>query len=343
MAQSNGGHRVCVVMPTYNERDNLEPTLTDIFLRNPGVDVLIVDDGSPDGTGTLADVISRVTLLPQDLNVEHNENDALADVSFAADDSDSALYSDTHVSTQDLKIADRLASCTMDSRVFVMHRAGKQGLGTAYIQGFEWALGHGYDIVCEMDMDGSHRPQDLRAIIDVLERHPQVDLVLGSRRVPGGSTQDWPWYRDMISRAGSQYARMMLGLKVRDMTSGFRAYRARILRRIDLEGIDANGYVFQIDMTRRVIAAGGRVVEVPIVFPDRTRGDSKMDRQIVREAVRKVTQWGFARMQQTILHNNRQVERQVESDLELPEQLMREDEGLPQNNPDRSEEYLDRG
>ena len=142
MAQSNGGHRVCVVMPTYNERDNLEPTLTDIFLRNPGVDVLIVDDGSPDGTGTLADVISRVTLLPQDLNVEHNENDALADVSFAADDSDSALYSDTHVSTQDLKVADRLASCTMDSRVFVLHRPGKQGLGTAYIQGFEWALGH---------------------------------------------------------------------------------------------------------------------------------------------------------------------------------------------------------
>ena len=194
MAQVNSGHRVCVVMPTYNERDNLEPTLTDLFLRNAGVDVLIVDDNSPDGTGTLADVISRVTRLPQDLNVEHNENDVLRDVSFADEDSDSSLYSDTQVSTQDLKIADRLASCT------------------AYIQGFEWALGHRYDIVCEMDMDGSHRPQDLRAIIDVLERHPQVDLVLGSRRVPGGSTQDWPWYRDVISRAGSQYARVMLGL-----------------------------------------------------------------------------------------------------------------------------------
>ena len=119
MAQVNSGHRVCVVMPTYNERDNLEPTLTDLFLRNAGVDVLIVDDNSPDGTGTLADVISRVTRLPQDLNVEHNENDVLRDVSFADEDSDSSLYSDTQVSTQDLKIADRLASCTMDSRVFV--------------------------------------------------------------------------------------------------------------------------------------------------------------------------------------------------------------------------------
>ena len=342
MAQVNSGHRVCVVMPTYNERDNLEPTLTDLFLRNAGVDVLIVDDNSPDGTGTLADVISRVTRLPQDLNVEHNENDVLRDVSFADEDSDSSLYSDTQVSTQDLKIADRLASCTMDSRVFVLHRPGKQGLGTAYIQGFEWALGHRYDIVCEMDMDGSHRPQDLRAIIDVLERHPQVDLVLGSRRVPGGSTQDWPWYRDVISRAGSQYARVMLGLKVRDMTSGFRAYRSRILRHIDLVGIDANGYVFQIDMTRRVIAAGGHVVEVPIVFPDRTKGDSKLDGSIVREAMRKVTQWGFTRMQQTILHNNERMERQVEDDLELPGQLMREDAGLAQDDPEQSEEYMER-
>ena len=317
MAQVNSGHRVCVVMPTYNERDNLEPTLTDLFLRNAGVDVLIVDDNSPDGTGTLADVISRVTRLPQDLNVEHNENDVLRDVSFADEDSDSSLYSDTQVSTQDLKIADRLASCTMDSRVFVLHRPGKQGLGTAYIQGFEWALGHRYDIVCEMDMDGS-------------------------RRVPGGSTQDWPWYRDVISRAGSQYARVMLGLKVRDMTSGFRAYRSRILRQIDLDGIDANGYVFQIDMTRRVIAAGGHVVEVPIVFPDRTKGDSKMDGSIVREAMRKVTQWGFTRMQQTILHNNERMERQVEDDLELPGQLMREDAGLAQDDPEQSEEYMER-
>lgn len=193
-----------------------------------------------------------------------------------------------------------------------------------------------------MDMDGSHRPQDLRAIIDVLERHPQVDLVLGSRRVPGGSTQDWPWYRDVISRAGSQYARVMLGLKVRDMTSGFRAYRSRILRQIDLDGIDANGYVFQIDMTRRVIAAGGHVVEVPIVFPDRTKGDSKMDGSIVREAMRKVTQWGFTRMQQTILHNNERMERQVEDDLELPGQLMREDAGLAQDDPEQSEEYMER-
>ena len=146
----------------------------------------------------------------------------------------------------------------------------------------------------------------------------------------------------MISRAGSQYARVMLGLKVRDMTSGFRAYRSRILRQIDLDGIDANGYVFQIDMTRRVIAAGGHVVEVPIVFPDRTKGDSKMDGSIVREAMRKVTQWGFTRMQQTILHNNERMGRQVEDDLELPGQLMREDAGLAQDDPEQSEEYMER-
>ena len=307
MAQVNSGHRVCVVMPTYNERDNLEPTLTDLFLRNAGVDVLIVDDNSPDGTGTLADVISRVTRLPQDLNVEHNENDVLRDVSFADEDSDSSLYSDTQVSTQDLKIADRLASCTMDSRVFVLHRPGKQGLGTAYIQGFEWALGHRYDIVCEMDMDGSHRPEDLRRILQRIRDDEHVDLVLGSRRVPGGTTQNWPWYRDVISRAGSSYARFMLGLKVRDMTSGFRAYRARILRRLDLDGIDDNGYVFQIDMTRRVVAAGGVVVEVPIVFPERALGVSKMDGAIVHEAMRKVTKWGFSRMRRQ-LHDPRERE-----------------------------------
>ena len=334
--------RVCVVMPTYNERDNLEPTLSEIFLRNPNIDVLIVDDNSPDGTGTLADVISRVTLLSQDLSVEANGNADIYDVSFAADDSDSSLYSDQHVSTADLKIADRLNDCSIDSHVYTLHRERKLGLGTAYIQGFEWALAHHYDIVCEMDMDGSHRAQDLRALIDMLEANPRFDLVLGSRRVPGGTTRDWPWYRDMISRAGSQYARFMLGLKVRDMTSGFRAYRASILRKVDLEASMRTATCYQIDMTRRVIAAGGAVAEIPIVFPDRTRGDSKMDRAIVREAMQKVTQWGFARMRNDVTRNNRRVENRVAEELALPEQLIREDAGIAAQDPEKSEEYVDR-
>lgn len=291
--------RVCVVMPTYNERANLEPTLTGVFEKNPAVDVLIVDDNSPDGTGRLADVIAKATHMTPGLTVEKKKNDIASDVSFYKDD-DAALLSDANVSTADLKVANRINATTNGSKLHVLHRAGKLGLGSAYIDGFKWALARGYDIICEMDMDGSHRPDDLHRILHRIHDDEHVDLVLGSRRVPGGTTENWPWYRDVISRAGSSYARFMLGLKVRDMTSGFRAYRARILRRIDLDGIDDNGYVFQIDMTRRVVAAGGVVVEVPIVFPERALGESKMDGSIVREAMHKVTQWGVARMHKRI-------------------------------------------
>ena len=299
--------RVCVVMPTYNERANLEPTLSGVFERNPDVDVLIVDDNSPDGTGRLADVIAKATHMTPGLSVEVKSNDIAHDVAFCKDDDDAALLSDANVSTADLKIANRVNATTTGSRLHVLHRAGKLGLGSAYVDGFNWALARGYDVICEMDMDGSHRPDDLRRILQRIRDDERVDLVLGSRRVPGGATQNWPWYRDVISRAGSSYARFMLGLKVRDMTSGFRAYRARILRRIDLDGIDDNGYVFQIDMTRRVVAAGGVVVEVPIVFPERALGVSKMDGSIVHEAMRKVTQWGLSRMHRQ-LHDPRERE-----------------------------------
>ncbi|MEE1295375.1 MAG: polyprenol monophosphomannose synthase [Bifidobacterium sp.] len=290
------GERVCVVMPTYNERDNLEATLTSLFENNAGVDVLIVDDDSPDGTGTLAEVISRVTRMPPGMTVAKTHNDMASDTAFVTDDEGADLSNDSTISTADLKVANRVNRATTGSRLFVIHRASKMGLGSAYVRGFQWALKQGYDIVCEMDMDGSHRAEDLHRMLNRIESDPNVDLVLGSRRVPGGTTQDWPWYRDVISRAGSSYARFMLGLKVRDMTCGFRAYRSRILRQVDLAGIDDNGYVFQIDMTRRVIAAGGTVVEVPIVFPERAQGESKMDGAIVREAMQKVTQWGLARM-----------------------------------------------
>lgn len=235
--------RVCVVMPTYNERENLRTTLDGVFAYNPDIDVLVVDDGSPDGTGELA---------------EHMAGE--------------------------------------NSRLHVMHREGKGGLGPAYLAGFAWALDRGYDVVCEMDMDGSHRPQDLARMLKVMRFDRGVDLVIGSRRVPGGRTEGWPWYRDLISRGGSWYARTMLGLGVRDMTAGFRAYRADLLRRMDLRSVQANGYVFQIDMTRRAAAVGGRILEVPIVFPERRRGVSKMDSAIVAEAMRCVTVWGVERM-----------------------------------------------
>ena len=299
--------RVCVVMPTYNERANLEPTLSGVFELNPDVDVLVVDDNSPDGTGRLADVIAKATHMTPGLSVEIKSNDIAHDVAFCKDDDDAALLSDANVSTADLKIANRVNAKTTGSKLHVLHREGKLGLGSAYIEGFKWALARGYDIICEMDMDGSHLPEDLRRILQRIRDDEHVDLVLGSRRVPGGTTQNWPWYRDVISRAGSSYARFMLGLKVRDMTSGFRAYRARILRRLDLDGIDDNGYVFQIDMTRRVVAAGGVVVEVPIVFPERALGVSKMDGAIVHEAMRKVTKWGFSRMRRQ-LHDPRERE-----------------------------------
>lgn len=237
------GDGVCVVMPTYNERENLRTTLDGVFAYNPDVDVLIVDDASPDGTGELADQMA-----------------------------------------QD------------NGRIHVLHRGGKGGLGPAYLAGFAWALDRGYAVVCEMDMDGSHRPQDLARMLKVMRCDRGVDLVIGSRRVPGGRTEGWPWYRDLISRGGSWYARRMLGLGVRDMTAGFRAYRADLLRHMDLRSVEANGYVFQIDMTRRAAAVGGRILEVPIVFPERRRGVSKMDSAIVVEAMRNVTLWGIARI-----------------------------------------------
>nr|WP_241218850.1 polyprenol monophosphomannose synthase [Bifidobacterium dolichotidis] len=298
--------RVCVVMPTYNERENLEPTLSELFARNPGIDVLIVDDSSPDGTGHAADVISRViaarTGVPG-MRVLAKTNSPLSGAAPATglecfvDEQGAPVFasSDASVSTEEVARAHRVNQCTNGSHLHVLHRKAKQGLGSAYVQGFSWALAHHYDVICEMDMDGSHRPADLRRILGELERHPEVDVVLGSRRVPGGRTEDWPWYRDAISRAGSLYSRVMLGLDIRDMTSGFRAYRASVLRRIDLSSIEANGYVFQIDMTRRVIEAGAIVKEVPITFPERTRGHSKMDGAIVREAMSRVTRWGLQR------------------------------------------------
>lgn len=230
-----------IIMPTYNEAANLAWIIGRIHAHEPAVDILVVDDGSPDGTGRIADAL-------------------------AAD----------------------------DGRVHVLHRESKQGLGSAYRAGFAWGLERDYDILLEMDADGSHRPEDLQQILAASEEG--ADLVLGSRWVPGGGVLNWPWHRRLISRGGTLYARVLLGIPVRDATGGFRAFRRGTLERLPLADVASQGYCFQIDMTRRVLAAGMSVVEVPITFVERERGQSKMSGAIVREALWRVTAWGVQRL-----------------------------------------------
>jgi dolichol-phosphate mannosyltransferase len=230
--------RVAVIIPTYNERGNLEPITTRLRTAVPGADLLVVDDNSPDGTG---------------------------------------------------EIADKLAAG--DSHVHVLHRPGKGGLGAAYIAGFGWAMERGYGVLVEFDADGSHQPEQLPSLISALDR---ADLVIGSRWVPGGTVQNWPKSREILSRGGNTYARLMLGIKVRDATAGFRAYRASALEAIGIAGVQSQGYCFQIDLVLRVIRAGLTITEVPITFIERTEGTSKMSRAIVAEALWRVTQWGIA-------------------------------------------------
>jgi dolichol-phosphate mannosyltransferase len=188
-----------------------------------------------------------------------------------------------------------------DAGVHALHRTGKLGLGTAYVAGFGWALDRGYDVVVEMDADGSHRAVDLPAILAALDGSEGTvgpGLALGSRWVPGGRVVHWPWHRRWLSRVGNTYTRLALGLPLRDATGGFRAYRAAVLRDVHLEDVASQGYCFQVDMARRVLAAGHRVVEVPITFVERTEGRSKMTRGIVLEALLRVTAWGATRRTQ---------------------------------------------
>jgi dolichol-phosphate mannosyltransferase len=184
-------------------------------------------------------------------------------------------------------LADKLAAA--DDHVRVLHRAGKAGLGAAYVAGFGWALERGYGTLVEMDADGSHDPADLPRLLAALE---SADAVIGSRWVPGGVVVNWPRSREALSRAGNAYARVMLGIGVHDATGGYRAYRAATLRAIDLAGVQSQGYCFQVDLTLRTVNAGLRVREVPITFTERARGASKMSRAIVAEALWRVTQWG---------------------------------------------------
>lgn len=184
-------------------------------------------------------------------------------------------------------IADALAA--NDANVKVMHRHGKEGLGAAYIAGFGWGLQNGYDVLVEMDADGSHQPEQLPLLLDALRN---ADLVLGSRWIPGGGTENWSKGREVLSRGGNAYTRAMLGVPIHDATGGYRAFRAETLRRLDLHTVASQGYCFQVDLAWRTVQRGMRVREVPITFVERSVGSSKMSRAIVAEALLRVTQWG---------------------------------------------------
>ena len=186
------------------------------------------------------------------------------------------------------EVADRLASA--DGQVHVLHRAGTEGLGTAYLAGFAWGLARGYDVVVEMDADGSHLPEQLPRLLAALEAG--ADVVLGSRWVPGGSVRNWPPHRRLLSRGGNVYTRVVTGIGLRDATGGYRAFRREVLEQLDLEGVASQGYCFQVDLAWRAVRAGWRVVEVPIDFVERELGTSKMSSAIVREALWRVTVWG---------------------------------------------------
>ncbi len=217
-----------VIIPTYNERENLPALARAVLSVAPNLDVLVVDDNSPDGTGQLADALARET-----------------------------------------------------GRIHVIHRAGKLGLGTAYVAGFRHALAHGYERIVEMDADFSHRPADLPRL---LEAASYADVVIGSRYVPGGRILGWSPLRQAISKGGSLYARLLLGLPIRDCTGGFKCFRRAALERLDLDALRSNGYAFQVEVNYACVRAGLCLAEVPIVFPDRERGTSKMSGRIVAEA-----------------------------------------------------------
>jgi len=232
--------KALIIVPTYNERENAPGICDRLWAELPDVDLLFVDDNSPDGTGELLD-----------------------------------------------------AMAAQNSRVHVLHRAGKLGLGTAYVAGFKWALARDYAYVFEMDADGSHDPVYLPQMLALAEDH--ADVVVGSRNVPGGGTRNWGISRKIISRGGSFYARTILGIDVRDVTAGFICWRRRALEALDLDTLGSNGYMFQIETKYRALQAGMKIVETPIIFVDRRVGQSKMSRTIVAEALTKVWTLRFGR------------------------------------------------
>lgn len=229
--------RAVVVIPTYDEAPNLAWIVGRLRRAQPGVDVLVVDDNSPDGTGSIADSLAA-----------------------------------------------------KDAHVHVLHRTAKGGLGAAYLAGFRWALAEGYDVIGEMDADGSHQPEQLQRLVDAL---PSADLVIGSRWVPGGSVVNWPRRREALSRGGNLYVRLLLGIGVHDATAGYRLFRREALEKIDLASVRSTGYVFQTDLVARCLRAGLVVREVPIEFVERVRGESKMSGRVAVESLKLITRWGL--------------------------------------------------
>ena len=229
--------RVLVVVPTYNEAENVETILRRLTASVPGAHALVVDDGSPDGTGDLV-----------------------------------------------------AAMATADERIHLMRRTTKSGLGPAYVAGFRWAREHGYDVVVEMDADGSHAPEQLP---DLLAALGDADLALGSRYVAGGNVTDWPLHRLILSKAGNRYTRWALRLPLSDATGGYRAARAELIDSLPFDDVASEGYCFQVDWAWRAVRAGARVTEVPITFAERALGRSKMSSSIVGEALVRVTAWGI--------------------------------------------------
>lgn len=240
MTGERPSQRALVIIPTYNELENLPLIVGRVHAARPDVHVLVVDDGSPDGTGHLADELS------------------LAD----------------------------------PDRVHVMHRTAKDGLGAAYLAGFAWGLNRQYSVLVEMDADGSHAPEQLYLLLDAVDNG--ADVAIGSRYVEGGQVRNWPWRRLVLSKTANTYSRILLGVKINDITAGYRAYRREVLEKIDLSAVDSKGYCFQIDLTWRAINHGFTVVEVPITFTERELGVSKMSGSNIREAMLKVAQWGIA-------------------------------------------------
>jgi dolichol-phosphate mannosyltransferase len=227
-----------VIIPTYNERENVPLIVRRVRAAVPSAHVLVADDASPDGTG---------------------------------------------------QIADHLAAG--DPQVHVLHRPGKQGLGAAYLDGFGWGSRHGFDVLVEMDADGSHQPEQLPSLLENVAAG--ADVVVGSRYVRGGSVQNWPKYRLAISRGGNLYIRVLLGIPVHDATAGFRAYRTTALEKLGLDTVESQGYCFQIDLTWRAVQLGLHIEEVPITFVERAIGVSKMNRAIFLEAMWRVLGWGI--------------------------------------------------
>ncbi|MDU0477670.1 polyprenol monophosphomannose synthase [Staphylococcus chromogenes] len=228
-----------VIIPTYNELENLPLITGRVRKATPEVDILIVDDNSPDGTGAAADQLAAE-----------------------------------------------------DSHIKVLHRTEKTGLLGAYLAGFEWGLEQGYQVLCEMDADGSHAPEQLHLLLGAVDRG--ADLAIGSRYIPGGKVINWPKNRWILSKGGNMYIGLALGTGLSDMTAGYRAFRREVLEALNFDELSNAGYIFQVDVARRAVAAGFDVVEVPITFTEREIGESKLDGSFVKDSLLEVTKWGLA-------------------------------------------------